>query len=86
MLSLTPTELYVATMMCRDYTSHEIAEEMGVTDIAVRQHVLKIKDKTGIRTHAGLGAYLATNKVQTKTNKGDIVCIHLSSVGLLALA
>lgn len=81
MVRLTPTELYVATLMCRDFTSHEIAGEMGVSDIAVRQHVLKIKDKTGIRTHAGLGAFLATNPIEVKPNKGgETKCIYLQSV------
>jgi|LSQX01.3.fsa_nt_gb DNA-binding CsgD family transcriptional regulator len=84
MLSLTPSELYVAALMVRDYPTSDIALQMGISDIAVRQHVIHIKDKTGIRTHAGLGAYLATNQVKTKTNKGESCIICLQSVGLRA--
>lgn len=83
MLQLTPTELYVACMMLRDYSTPQIAGKMGVSGIAVRQHVIRIKDKTGIKTHAALGAYLASHQVSVQTKK-ETVCISLSSVELLA--
>jgi DNA-binding NarL/FixJ family response regulator len=82
MLKLTLTELYVATMLLRDYSTPEIASQMGVSDIAVRQHVIPIKDKTGIRNHFALGAFLASHKVSVRTQKAE-VCISLSSVELL---
>ena len=84
MLSLTQDLLYVAVLMCRVYPTSYIALQMCISDIAVRQHVIHIKDKTGIRTHAGLGAYLATNQVKTKTHKGESCIICLQSVGLRA--
>ena len=50
--TLTDGEVTVLTLWAREYTDREIALELGISSLAVAQHLHKIHEKLGIRNRS----------------------------------
>ena len=54
---LSQREIEVVKYLGDGLTTQQIADKMFVCDAAIRQHIMKLKHKLDIATHAGLGVW-----------------------------
>jgi DNA-binding NarL/FixJ family response regulator len=57
-VQLTAREREVATLLRRRYSTHRIAEELGISAITVRRHVSKLQQKLGVASRPDAVALL----------------------------
>ena len=57
-VQLTAREQEVATLLRRRYSTHRIAEELGISAITVRRHVSKLQQKLGVASRPDAVALL----------------------------
>ncbi|MCB0628318.1 MAG: response regulator transcription factor [Lewinella sp.] len=62
-LQLTQREMEVLNLICREFTSGEIAEQLFISIRTVENHRNSLLSKTGVRNTAGLIIYAIRNKL-----------------------
>lgn len=61
--NLSERELHILNLICREYTSNEIAEQLCISTRTVEGHRDRLLEKTGARNTAGLVIYAIKNKL-----------------------
>ena len=62
---LSPRELQVLELICKEYTTAEIAEALFISTRTVDGHRRNLQEKTGVRNLAGLVMYAVRNGLVT---------------------
>ena len=62
-LSLTPREKEILSLICKEMTTAEIAEQLFISKRTVEGHRQNLLDKTGVRNTAGLVIYALKNQL-----------------------
>lgn len=64
-VNLTPREMEVLELICKEYTNAEIAEQLFLSARTIEGYRNKLLDKLGSRNTAGLVAFAIKNKLVT---------------------
>lgn len=62
-ISLTPREKEILSLICKEMTTSEIAENLFISRRTVEGHRQNLLDKTGVRNTAGLVIYALKNQL-----------------------
>lgn len=62
-ISLTPREQEILSLICKEMTTVEIAEKLFISKRTVEGHRQNLLDKTGVRNTAGLVIYALKNQL-----------------------
>lgn len=59
----TERELEVITLTCKEFSNKEIADKLELSKRTIETHRVRIMEKMGVKTVAGLVAYAFTNGI-----------------------
>jgi non-specific serine/threonine protein kinase len=57
--NLTPREMSVAELVAQGHTDKEIAAKLSISERTAESHVLRVREKLGIRSRAEIGRWAA---------------------------
>lgn len=70
---LTPRQWQIAGMVAGAMTNREIAAELGLTELYVKQLMSPIYDATGMSTRIELANWFNEHKEEHETNTADLL-------------
>jgi DNA-binding NarL/FixJ family response regulator len=63
--SLTSTEIEIIKLICQEYSSKEIAAQLGYTPRTIENYREKIQEKIGAKNMVGVAVYAIKNRIYT---------------------